>query len=611
MLALTYFRQYPFPLGKVLVVLLFGWLALAHPIMGQPAHKLTDSIQLFNPAVRYAFIPEDESDWRTVKNLDSSRFQFKKRGAYFSFHGPENEIWLTTQIENKSSHQEWMLVFDNPLIDEMNVYLFHKDSLLTHYTLGDRFKFSERPLPTRPLVVPITLEPNKTYDILVNVDTDGRRTNPVLLVMTSSYFYKWELGKRNELFLLYVFLVLLGLVTFYLAWMFRDKVFGWLGLFYVLNFLIYLATGGFAGQYLWPEWPGVGSKLPGVLVFLSYACIVGFARAFLVETVSKLKIDFVLKLYMAFSVVMAFLSIFDGWILYASVWVMYRMIPVTYVLIFIILIYSLFKRHAAAALCLIGVGICIMAMLLLESPDEQSGHVFNNRNYVFTIAIGFLMLTFAAIDRLRVYKEYEKEMQLHRERERIARDLHDNIGSRLTSLALALRQQSKDKNVTQEWIDSATEHANESLSELRDTIWVMTKDRVTVAQLRDKIEHTLWRIQRENHSMEFRLEPASADLSHTLSPDQAVNLFRVLQESLNNSIKHSGATKITVRLTVVDKQIHLVVEDNGKGFDTKAPLREESFGLRNMRQRAEYMNAFFSVDSFAEQGTLITVKLPL
>jgi signal transduction histidine kinase len=493
----------------------------------------------------------------------------------------------------------------------LTVYLLRNDSILLQQTLGDRYKFSARPVPTRPLVVPIPLASGATYEVFVNVDTDGRRTNPVLLVMERSHFYEWELGKRNELFLLYVFLALLAVVTFYLAWLFRDHVLAWLSAFFAINFLIFLCTGGFATQYLWPEWPAWGSKIPGVAVFLSFVFAIGFARAFLAETVSRLWIDRVLLSYMGFSLLLAIGSVFDGRVLYAVVWLMYRMIPITFLMLFATLVYALYKRQATAPLFLFGVVVCIAALLLLELPDEKSGHVFNNRKYLFTISAGFLLLAFAAIDRLRRWKEYEKELQINRERERIARDLHDNIGAQLTSLTMGLRLASKEKQIDADGLLALQEHANATLLELRDTLWVMTKEKVTVEQLLEKVESLLWRLRKEHEAIEFILEAEPVEMQFELLPEQAINLYRILQESINNSLKHSSATRIGVRLRITGGQMELRIYDNGKGFDTCQPTTADAYGLNNMRKRAEELPATFEILSAPGEGTQVTVGLAI
>lgn len=577
--------------------------------LGQP-QPLVDTVDFVAPDLRFTFVSEDSSDLETVRALPAGRFQPKGHEKYFPFYSRRDEIWMRTTLQNNANRTDWLFVFDNPLIDEIQVYLLDRGRVVAHQRFGDRFPYREKPVDARPLVLPVALTAGKTYDVFINVDTDGRKTNPVLLVMTPERFFKWEMVKRNELSMLYGLLVLLAVITLYLAWLFRDRVFGWLSAFFLSIFFIYLCTGGFASAYLWPDWPAFGQKAPGVLVYLSVFCALGFCREFLAETVSRLRIDRVLRVLMGLSLVLMVLSFADGWVLYVVIWLMYKTLIVAYGVILITVVYSLYRRQSAALLFMVGISVCIGALAMLEQVDERAGHIFNNGGSVFAFAIGCLLIAFAAIDRLRILKNFEKEMQLFAERERIARDLHDNIGTQLTSLSLGLHQAAKNPRVDVDNVRDLQAHAEATLVELRDTIWVITKNNVTIEQLRDKIESMLWRLQKEHPSVQFTTAFGAVRASRVLTPDQAINLFRIVQEAVNNCLKHSAAKKIVVRLSGED-ELSIAIEDDGRGFAPEHVRTVDSYGLGNMRKRAEQLMAHFRIQSRLDEGTTVTVSMPL
>lgn len=573
--------------------------------------QLHDSLDFYVPNVSYTIVHEDSSSLKQAMGLDQKLFQPKGHEQYFTTYGLEQELWLRTSLTNQSQQSKWYFVFDNPLVDEINVYLLVDGKILKEQRFGDRFKFSEKPLATRPLVLPVELANGQTYEVYFNVDTDGRKTNPVLLIMTPDRFNQWELVKRNELSLLYGFLSFLAIITLFLSWIFKDLVFRWLGVFFFSILCIYISTGGLAGQYIWPEHPGIGQKMPGVLVYISLFFAIGFCRAFLAETVSRLVIDKIFYATMAMMLFLAALAFADGWILYAVIWLMYKMLALGYFLILATVIYSLFKRQSASLLLMLGIVVCIIAFVLLERTDERAGHVFNNGGSIFSFALGCLFMAFASIDRLRILKEYEKDRQLYTERERIARDLHDNIGTQLTSLSLGITQAGKDVQLDPEKMKALQEHANATLIDLRDTIWVITKNSVTLEQLRDKVESMLWRMQKEQETPQFLLQIEPSNLDQKLSPDQAMNLFRIVQEAVNNSLKHSQAKKITVKISQEKNLFCLTIEDDGVGFEATAAIGKESYGLGNMRKRAEQMLAELNVLSGENLGTTVKVSFHL
>ena len=90
-----------------------------------------------------------------------------------------------------------------------------------------------------------------------------------------------------------------------------------------------------------------------------------------------------------------------------------------------------------------------------------------------------------------------------------------------------------------------------------------------------------------------------------------LSLFRVLQEALNNAIKHSGVKRIEMRLREDSCEIHLVISDLGKGFDVRAASQGKGLGLTSMRERVRLVNGTISITSKPMGGTTIHVRVPV
>ena len=103
----------------------------------------------------------------------------------------------------------------------------------------------------------------------------------------------------------------------------------------------------------------------------------------------------------------------------------------------------------------------------------------------------------------------------------------------------------------------------------------------------------------------------SHNVPSSLSPDISLCLFRVLQESLRNSVKHSGARHFKVELWGTPNEIHLEVSDPGSGFDTKAAKESQGLGLVSMEERLKLVKGTFSVESQPNRGTTIHAYVPL
>ena len=101
------------------------------------------------------------------------------------------------------------------------------------------------------------------------------------------------------------------------------------------------------------------------------------------------------------------------------------------------------------------------------------------------------------------------------------------------------------------------------------------------------------------------------DLPSPLSPDISLCLFRVLQEALHNSAKHSGVRHFEVRLWGMSDEIHLTVRDSGAGFDREAAKESRGLGLISMEERLKLLDGTFSIESQPKRGTTIHARVPL
>lgn len=101
------------------------------------------------------------------------------------------------------------------------------------------------------------------------------------------------------------------------------------------------------------------------------------------------------------------------------------------------------------------------------------------------------------------------------------------------------------------------------------------------------------------------------DLPSPLSPDISLCLFRVLQEALHNSAKHSGVRHFEVRLWGTSDEIHLTVKDSGAGFDREAAKESRGLGLISMEERLRLVKGTLSIDSRPKRGTTIHARVPL
>lgn len=199
-----------------------------------------------------------------------------------------------------------------------------------------------------------------------------------------------------------------------------------------------------------------------------------------------------------------------------------------------------------------------------------------------------------------------------RERNRIARDLHDDISQRLAILTTELEQ------VRQDIPDSATE-LQSSVAAVQSQISTIASDVQTISHAlhSSNLEYLGIDAAMRGFCMELaqqrkvEIDFKSKDLPVPLSPEISLCLFRVLQEALHNSAKHSRALQFKVELFGTSEAIHLAVHDSGIGFDPQAAMRGRGLGLTSMKERLKLVKGRFSINSHPGTGTTIHAWVPV
>jgi signal transduction histidine kinase len=197
-----------------------------------------------------------------------------------------------------------------------------------------------------------------------------------------------------------------------------------------------------------------------------------------------------------------------------------------------------------------------------------------------------------------------------RERAAVARDLHDDTGQNLTNalvnLELALGEEGTPKDMRKH-IESASSSISKVVKQLHDLSASLHPPVLDDLGLIEAMR-TLVRRMNADHSIEFTL--VTNGVEGELSGETKINLYRIVQEALNNIVKHSGASEAVVRFSRSGEGINLLISDNGQGFEEFPDDGKVHLGMVNMRERAEQIGGTFELPH-CERGVIISVRLPL
>jgi signal transduction histidine kinase len=206
----------------------------------------------------------------------------------------------------------------------------------------------------------------------------------------------------------------------------------------------------------------------------------------------------------------------------------------------------------------------------------------------------------AAAYRYRVRRLLEME----RLRLRLASDLHDDVGSNISSIALIsdmLRARVRHNDVSERHLQRIHAAAEDTVRALRDIIWLVDPKHDTLADLVRKmrrVRHTLL------NGTACTFEVPAPVTPHPLDMDTMRNVFLLYKEALNNIAKHAGAQHVSITVDEQDGRLTLQIQDDGHGFEEAAVKR--GHGLANMRRRAQAIGGQIAIESKPGIGTRIT-----
>jgi len=233
------------------------------------------------------------------------------------------------------------------------------------------------------------------------------------------------------------------------------------------------------------------------------------------------------------------------------------------------------------------------------------------RNIIIGSGIGFLILAGFIFNRYQLKKKLEQQKELLTVRNNIARDLHDEIGSTLTSIKIlsevSRNNIDKDSKKSSLLLSQITEQSAQMQQGMSDIIWAIKPDNDKLENILARMrEYTNYALENKNIAVAFSVDEKL--LAESLTMQQRRDLFLIFKEAVNNAAKYADATKVEIVLQKENNNIVLQVKDNGKGFNEVT--KSGANGLNNIRARATALSGTAEIISALGKGTMVTIKVP-
>jgi signal transduction histidine kinase len=275
----------------------------------------------------------------------------------------------------------------------------------------------------------------------------------------------------------------------------------------------------------------------------------------------------------------------------------------------------------------IGCLALVVAVLLLYGQGWSSGLPLAVSNTVAVFVVGAFVVLIRRTEaahresqrllselekahrQLQIYTAQAEELAVVKDRNRLARDLHDSVSQtifsiRLTADALRVLQQ-RDPSQVSPQLDKLQELAQSALDKMRSMLHELRPSVVAEHGLIPALRHHVTLMERQ-HGFKVALDILGAP---RLTEEEAEQIYHVIEEALNNVLKHADTDQANVSVRTENNRVTVKVTDNGRGFSRGDIDKEKNLGLAGMRERLESVGGSLVIDSTPGEGTCITIEI--
>jgi signal transduction histidine kinase len=239
----------------------------------------------------------------------------------------------------------------------------------------------------------------------------------------------------------------------------------------------------------------------------------------------------------------------------------------------------------------------------------SNAHDFISLVIYLVVAVTVALLASRAKIRSREAESRSRQAAVLKERNRLARDLHDTLSHKFTGIKFLLEAASRIDSPEQSssCVSQAMTLAIEGAQEARRSVLALRP--AALEEAGNLVDAIRAMATRQTLETKVLIETRVVGNTEQLSANVEEHLLRITQEALTNALRHSGAQRVSILIQFQTNSVSLTVEDNGIGFDSNR-IRQ-GFGLTSMRERAELLSAMFKITSEANMGTVIRVVTPI
>ena len=562
----------------------------------------------------------DSKDWSKITST-----------SYWLY--PNNIHWIYFVIENKDAVDRTLKLYLNNVqagITEM--YFLQNGVIDTAGKTGSLLPSNMRSTKDRSLAIPFVITSGKTLPVYIKTSRKeiGITLTPVLYETYAGDAPVWP---DNLLLIVLGFLFIICIASVIVLRYFFSKENLYFFLYIFFGFLYILAASGYGSLYVWSGFPAFEENAPVFLGSLSTAAFLEFSRRILEI---KNTHPFFNKLILACSIIYPVIG-FIGFAFYATnfntgeysslLQIPYLLMFVCFAFILWLSVYKAIKKKQKEFWWFVSIFTSYFLMAIVMTMLEVGYLKYNHYLHAVLLSFGALpqmtlTLVFLIKRVFNLLKQRTTEItnvrlqgqqDLLKERLRVSKDLHDEVGSTLSGIAMythLTKQQIKNASAleVENSLNIMQYSAGEMVNKLNDIVWLINPEHDTLTKLVQRLEDYT-KDMAAIKNMQVKINTVIHLHEYNLTIEKRRNIYLICKEAINNAVKYSGATILEFSIEEKNNMLKFYINDNGKGFDV--PTIRRGNGLNNMQKRAEEIGALFTVTSKANEKTLISLQLKI
>lgn len=545
--------------------------------------------------------------------------------------------WLWFKLANGSdSAVEKLFHFEKFHVNELRLIVKHGNGNVTSYgPMGADYPFNARVVPHRHYLFPLHLNARETIDVWLMVRNNGGTLAAPISIYSGELLYANDTVNVLGMGFMCGLMGLIVVFNFLVYLSIRDKVYFYYSLYTLSILLVILNNQGYFFQYLWPSLPWMANLSRAVLAMAILASFIRLGQHFLNLGQYYPKFNVFLQVvgYLAMAIVITVIPLQDY--LWARKGFIYSMQLVSLVVpIILVLAYQLYyrKREPHVLVYIIAFTPAIVYLialnLLIATGYLPINDFYFYGMYAFIIFEVLVLSTFLVINLKRIANEKNALLQelnteqsrrfsialkaSEGERKRIARELHDGLGQLLSTVRLYIS--GFDEVIKKQDGEYKEQYANslriidEATQEVRNISHNLMPSSLIQLGLGAAMQGL---VRQLNGAGELKviaeIDPNIPRLADTIE----ISLYRIVQEIVNNILKHAKAKNIWIKLIYTESSLTLFVKDDGLGMDAAQLSQGAGIGWSNIFSRVTMLRGEHQIYSEKGKGTIIEITVNL